>query len=258
MTGHPAFMTITDITSVSRVDQRACDAILAGPTSPGVWAGPTPDRSSTRARKSVGNPGASAKAEWRRRRKQWRRQVRGRHPITGLLVYLLPEPRDIRVWRQGADGERAVGSFLASHTGRGVRLLHDRAVPGSKANVDHVAVTRSGVYVVDTKNHRGRPVTHRGGRGLSVSGRDETALARGMRWQVRTVEDAVRSSGVPMPVSGVLAFPSLGGTRSAGVVCDVPVLSPSGVTKLLRRRGGFSRGDVHRVAAHLAVVMDAA
>ena len=35
-------------------------------------------------------------------------------------------------------------------------VLHDRAVPGGRANIDHIAVVPSGVWVIDTKHYRGR------------------------------------------------------------------------------------------------------
>ena len=38
-----------------------------------------------------------------------------------------------------------------------IKLLHDRRIPRTKANIDHIAVTANGVYVVDAKKYRGRP-----------------------------------------------------------------------------------------------------
>lgn len=35
-------------------------------------------------------------------------------------------------------------------------MLHDLAVPGCKANIDHLAIGPGGVAVIDTKQHRGR------------------------------------------------------------------------------------------------------
>jgi hypothetical protein len=39
-------------------------------------------------------------------------------------------------------------------------VMHDLAVPGSRANIDHLVIGRTGVWVVDTKTTRAR-VTHR-------------------------------------------------------------------------------------------------
>jgi hypothetical protein len=35
-------------------------------------------------------------------------------------------------------------------------VLHDRAIPGTRSNIDHIAVVPSGVWVIDTKQYRGR------------------------------------------------------------------------------------------------------
>lgn len=33
--------------------------------------------------------------------------------------------------------------------------VHDRRIPGSRANIDHIAVAATGVWVIDTKNATG-------------------------------------------------------------------------------------------------------
>ena len=35
-------------------------------------------------------------------------------------------------------------------------VLHDLAVPGSRANLDHLVIGRGGVFVIDSKQYRGR------------------------------------------------------------------------------------------------------
>jgi hypothetical protein len=35
-------------------------------------------------------------------------------------------------------------------------MLHDLAVPGSRANLDHLAIGPGGVFVIDSKQYRGR------------------------------------------------------------------------------------------------------
>jgi Nuclease-related domain len=54
---------------------------------------------------------------------------------------------------RGAEGERRFAARMASALfGRHVWLLHDRRLTGFQSNVDHVAIGRSGVWVIDTKN----------------------------------------------------------------------------------------------------------
>lgn len=38
-----------------------------------------------------------------------------------------------------------------------IRVLHDRRIPGTRANIDHLAVTPTGVYVIDAKKYAGQP-----------------------------------------------------------------------------------------------------
>jgi len=73
-------------------------------------------------------------------------------------------------------------------------MLHDRRIPGSKANLDHIAVTPSGVYVIDAQRYRGRRPQTQVDSGLFrprtehliVGRRDSTKLVVGMHKQVQT------------------------------------------------------------------------
>jgi hypothetical protein len=106
----------------------------------------------------LGNPGASARAEYQRRlsRQEARRRARfGRYlaPVVGALAG--PNPSTV-AWERGGRGEEEVGRTLTRAVAdRGV-VLHDRAIPRSRANIDHIAVVPSGVWVIDTKRYRGR------------------------------------------------------------------------------------------------------
>jgi hypothetical protein len=61
-----------------------------------------------------------------------------------------------RAWRDGARGERATARRLRHLEHDGYVVLHDLEVPGSHANLDHVAVGPAGVFVIDSKRYRGR------------------------------------------------------------------------------------------------------
>jgi len=99
---------------------------------------------------------------------------------------------------------------LNSLAGDTIRLLHDRRLPRSKANIDHLAVTPTGVYVIDAKKYRGRPHLKVDGglfrprvERLLVGSRDCTKLVDGVLKQV----DVVRGILDPdIPVHGVLCF----------------------------------------------------
>jgi hypothetical protein len=64
--------------------------------------------------------------------------------------------QDARNWQRGARGERRTARQLNRLTRHGWVVFHDLAVPGSGANADHLAIGPAGVFLVDSKNWRGR------------------------------------------------------------------------------------------------------
>jgi hypothetical protein len=63
---------------------------------------------------------------------------------------------DTMAWRRGAGGERRTARLLAPLEPRGWAVLHDLAIPGTPANIDHLVIGPGGVVVIDTKQYRGR------------------------------------------------------------------------------------------------------
>jgi type IV secretory pathway protease TraF len=59
-------------------------------------------------------------------------------------------------WRRGAAGERRTARLLSPLERHGWAVLHDLAVPGSRANLDHLVIGPGGVFVIDSKQYRGR------------------------------------------------------------------------------------------------------
>jgi len=159
-----------------------------------------------------GSAGASARREFERRRDARERRVRERFPrIGGFLLAVTEEPQSTRAWDTGADGEQFVGARLDSLVGDDLAVLHDRRIPGTRANIDHIVVSRRGVFVVDAKKYTGRPALRvEGGlfrprtETLLVAGRDRTKLVEGVLTQVALVRTAVDDPAVP--VTGVLCF----------------------------------------------------
>lgn len=154
--------------------------------------------------------GASAQAEYERRGARDEAKTRAAWgKLGGIAVALTPERSSTRVWATGAEGERRVGARLDAIAGDQIRVLHDRRIPRSKANIDHIVVTSAGVWVIDTKRYVEKRVEKRVEGGifsprvekLWVRG-DQTKLVTGMHKQVERV-----SSSVPgVPVKGVLCF----------------------------------------------------
>jgi hypothetical protein len=63
---------------------------------------------------------------------------------------------DAVAWRRGAVGERRTAQLLGPLERQGWVVLHDLAVPGSRANIDHLVIGPEGVFVIDSKHYRGR------------------------------------------------------------------------------------------------------
>jgi hypothetical protein len=179
--------------SVRRLSQADLQAILAHLNSDPdqLLAGTDADRPvvAVRVPAKAGRPGGSAQARWRQlRAAEWMAWIRtlpwrvavilGIGAGGGVLGSLLaprlglvlgglaavaagwglrfrPSP-DAVAWRRGAAGERRTARLLAALERQGWAVLHDLAVPGSRANIDHLVIGPGGVFVIDSKQYRGR------------------------------------------------------------------------------------------------------
>src|SRR5512133_3715156 len=75
--------------------------------------------------------------------------------VAGWALRFRPSP-DATAWQRGAAGERRTARLLDALERHGWAILHDLAVPGSRANIDHLAIGPGGVFVIDSKQYRGR------------------------------------------------------------------------------------------------------
>ena len=167
-------------------------------------------------------PGASLAREYERRKQAREDRVRGRFPrIGGFLLAVTDEPASTRVFSQGAAGEQRVARRIEKSCGDQVLMLHNRRL-GSTArsgDIDHIAVTPSGVFVIDAKHYPDARVRVRRTGGLFspareqliVRGRDRTRLVDGLEKQLAAVNGAL-PEGVDL--TGLLCF----------VDADLPVL----------------------------------
>jgi hypothetical protein len=168
---------------------------------------------------SLGSPGRSALAAYRRRRAielaGWTRSLAWRAPLVaaaglagqvlatqvglpqgglvGLAVAALVGWRlrfrvseQARTWQRGAHGERHTARLLDRLTRDGFVVFHDLAVPDSPANVDHLVIGPTGLFVIDSKQWTGS--VHQGPDGLAWHNHyrlDRTLET--VRWEAETV-----------------------------------------------------------------------
>lgn len=187
----------------------------------------------------AGVAGRSAGNEHKRRAAKREAAVRKRwgDRIGGVVLALTDEPQSTKAWAVGRRGEEKLAEALD-----GFIVLHDRRVPGTRGNIDHIVIAPAGVFVVDAKNYEGRIEIRNHGwflrpdERLHVGRRDCSALADKMGWQVAAVEKALLAAGVGAlpPITPVLCF----------VDGDWPLIAPPDVfrgvrlesTRSLRRR----------------------
>ncbi len=194
-----------------------------------------------------GRAGSSARREYERRRAkdgQRLRQKWGR--LGGLAVAMSGERQSTQAWARGAIGEERLGALLDTLASEDIAVLHDRRIPGTRANIDHMVVTRAGIWVIDAKRYQGRPeLTIEGGilrprtEKVLVGRRDCTKLVDG----VLTQAEQVRQVAGDIRVTGVLCFveadwPLFGGAFTSR---GVHVLWPKRLAKLLT---GAQAGEI--------------
>jgi hypothetical protein len=226
-----------EVTCLSCLDVAAPAGEVSMTTAEAEHASEAPDAT---GEVDTGVAGGSARREQERRQARREQRIRGRHPRAGgFILAITDEPNSTVVWGLGATGEELLGAGFDRLSERGVRMLHDRRIPASRANIDHIAVTPSGIYVIDAKRYRGRrphlqvegglfrPRTER----LLVGTRDSTKLVAGVHKQVQVVSRALDhlAAGRPVPpVTGVLCFvdadwPLIGGAFTIdGVLVEWP------------------------------------
>jgi hypothetical protein len=168
---------------------------------------------------SLGSPGRSALAAARRRRHEelaaWTRTLVWRAPVVaaaGLAAQVLTAQaglphgglvglaaaalvawrlrfrpsEQVAAWQRGAQGERRTARLLERLVRDGYVVFHDLAVPDSGANVDHLVIGPSGVFVIDSKQWTGS--VQQGSDGLAWHNHyqlDRTLET--VRWEAETI-----------------------------------------------------------------------
>jgi hypothetical protein len=209
-----------------------------------------------------GLPGASVRAEYERKKSSYEKRVNEMFPRLGnFLLLFLEVPQTLRTWKRGARGEFAIGKRLERLSFKyGFIVLHDRRMPRSNANIDHIAVTPSGVFVIDSKSYSGlirieRPDGYFSEESptLFVGRRNCTDLITRMQWQISAVDKVLAKSDEAMPTTGVLAF-----FRPNWPIVRVPesihgiLINSHGVKQIVAKPGEFTNDQITSTAKLLA------
>jgi Nuclease-related domain len=236
--------------------QAVLDHWLPAPPPAPPYALPAPAK--------VGSPGGSAQAEYCRRRAAeraaWARTLSWRlagilaaGTIAGLLAaQVIPRlagvvgllvaagvgwrlrfrvSPDTSAWRRGAAGERHTARLLQCLERHGWVVLHDLAVPGSAANIDHLAIGPGGVIAIDSKQYRGQ--LQLDPHGVLWHGRYPlVSTLRATRWEADQVDEVLGLADVD--VAAIVAIHGASVPWGRVSVAGVTVASAGLVPDLLR------------------------
>jgi len=211
-----------------------------------------------------GVAGASARREYDKRHQVREDKVRAAHPkIGGFLLAVTEEPQSIKAWDKGADGEQHVGRLLDRLATEGkIRALHDRRVPGSRGNIDHIAITPTGIVVIDAKNYTGRveqrttgSIFKPGPMKLYVNRRDRSTVIAGVHKQIEVISRAVGPivGSQDVKVTGMLCFTQADFALFARpfTIDGVSVHWPRSMIKAVTAAGDLTLGAMEEIAARL-------
>ena len=217
---------------------------------------------------SEGVAGGSAAREYRRRHDRREQHIRTAHPkLGGLILAATGDPHSTVAWGRGAIGEQQLGARLTALAHERLVILHDRRLPGSRANLDHLAIAASGVYVIDSKRYSGRVEKRNHGNifradhRLYVGKRDCTKLVHGAENQAQAVREALSPRGhADVPVRPVVCFidSDWGIFASPLMFGTVVVTWPKSLYAILNSDGDTDTASIQTVAHTIAAAFPAA
>jgi len=216
-----------------------------------------------------GTGGISAAHEYKRRHAKHERQIEakwGTGRIGRIVKFLSDEPQTTMAWAKGAEGERRLARRLNDELADVAVVLHDRKVPNTRGNIDHLVVAPSGIWIIDAKNYKGK-VERRDLGGLFatniqlfVGGRNQTKLVTGLDWQVAAVRAALDPIGfAEAPVHTAVCFtdsewPMFAKPLQIG---GVTVTWPAKLIEAVRTTGPLDTTTIDTLARHLSATLPA-
>ena len=210
----------------------------------------------------VGIAGVSARKEFERRHAKREQKIEekwGTGRIGRFAKFMSDDPQTTTAWSQGARGEELVAQVLSEQLGGRAILLHDRKVPKTRGNIDHLAIAPSGVWIIDAKKYTGK-VEKRDVGGwfktdvrLYVGGRDRTKSVDGLQWQLDAVRTVLGEDNVPV-------HPSLSFVGAEWPIFfakpfqlkGVWISRPKKLVELVLAEGPLSEVDIDRIARLLS------
>ena len=152
--------------------------------------------------------------------------------IAGYLgLQLWSTSSHITAYGIGAEGERMTGRVLDKLDG--CMVLHDRKIPGSKGNIDHVAIGPGGVFVIETKRYKGE-VTVKGD-DLFIGGRKKTQFIEQTWREAVNVQTMLAEHMARLEIDVVPVLCIHGSAVPRETVQGVRLVGPRGLKKLIAK-----------------------
>lgn len=212
----------------------------------------------------LGAAGASARQQYENLHDRRERQIEKRWGrLAGVVKFLSDDPQSTAAWAKGSKGEQLLAKEMRTALGDRAVLLHDRKVPHTRGNIDHLAVAANGVWVIDTKYYKGLvelkdvggwfKTDHR----LYVNGRDRSTAVEGLAWQVDAVRSALAQIEADVPLHAALCFVDAEWRLFAKpfTLKGVRVSGPKSLSKVIAEDGPLSTEEVAQLAGQLAVAL---
>jgi hypothetical protein len=185
------------------------------------------------------------------------------NPVGGSAALREARVRRDPKWTKGAAGEYLMDLSLHNHVNEGAVILTDRQVPGTKSNIDHIVVAPSGVWIIDSKNWRGKieykSATMMGtAKRLFVGGKDRTSTVEAIFNQVIPVAQVIGDRSVPIKPALVFIDGDWSDTSAARILANKPyqhltvwISWPKAIWKKINEPGPLDADAVKRIGANL-------
>jgi hypothetical protein len=169
--------------------------------------------------------------------------------LTGWRLRFRPSA-STAVWRRQAAAQRRTAQILQPLEERGYLVLHDVALPGWPASLDHLVIGPTGVWVIESWP---RGLLRRRGSALSRRRRGATR-PRGLQWETAAIAAALAGGGW-MPVRPLLCVHDRMRPGAGRSVDGIPAIPARRLAELICRGSPLQPGRVERATARALEVL---
>jgi hypothetical protein len=184
-------------------------------------------------------------------------------PVGGSSSLREARIRNDSTWLKGATGEYLMGVSLEHRLNKSAKVLTDRRLPGTDANIDHIVIASSGVWIIDSKKWKGK-IEYKANSMMSINnrlyvdGEDRTSKVESIYGSVIPVAQLIGDRSIP--IHPALVFIEADWSTASLPRCiagrpyvhdDVYIAPPKLLIKLINRTGPLNAESISRIAAKL-------